>query len=99
MNRNTLTLLGCSSSLALVLAIGNAANAETVEPKTLQYGNFVEVEATAPQTATPPAPAQSAELDPNSDTVGDLAIAKFRCDCPACRVAIVQMVQAGQLSL
>jgi hypothetical protein len=38
-------------------------------------------------------------LDPMSDTVGDAAVAKFNCDCPPCRMAIVQMVQAGQLTL
>ena len=40
-----------------------------------------------------------AAIDPNSDPVGELAIAKFKYDCPACRVAIVQMLQTGQLSL
>jgi len=34
-----------------------------------------------------------------SDTVGDLAIARFHCDRPACRVAIVQLLQTGQLTL
>jgi len=38
-------------------------------------------------------------VDPDSDTVGDLAIAKFHCDCPPCRMAIVQMLQTGQLAL
>jgi hypothetical protein len=40
-----------------------------------------------------------ASIDPNSDTVGDLAIDEFRCDCPPCRMAVVQMLQTGQLSL
>jgi len=40
-----------------------------------------------------------AAIDLNSDTVGDLAIAKFKYDCPACRVAIMQMLQISQLSL
>jgi len=97
MNRNTLTLLGCSSSLALVLAIGTAANADTVQPQTPQYGEFVGVEASTSQTAASSSESQYTTLDPNSDTVGDLAIAKFKCDCPACRMAIVQMMQAGQL--
>jgi hypothetical protein len=38
-------------------------------------------------------------VDPNSDTVGDLAIEKFGCDCPPCRSAVMQMLQTGQLRL
>ncbi|MGA7934511.1 MAG: hypothetical protein WCA35_13265, partial [Kovacikia sp.] len=59
---------------------------------------FVGLEGT-PQTASTAAKAEYATLDPNSDTVGDLAIARFKCDCPACRIAIVQLIQTGQLSL
>ena len=99
MNREALTLLGYSGSLAFVLLAGNAAQADTAAP---QYGAFISTTASVAQ-ATAAAPrqsqAQSAVIDPNSDTVGDLAITKFKCDCPACRVAVVQMLQTGQLSL
>ncbi len=38
-------------------------------------------------------------LDVNSDTIGDIAIAKFGCDCPACRNQALQMIQLGKISL
>jgi hypothetical protein len=90
MNRNTLTLLGCSG--VLVLALNSPAIADSLSSQTLQPGNYVGVTTTSGN-------AQNAVLDPSSDTVGDLAIAKFHCDCPACRMAVVQLVQTGQLSL
>jgi len=107
MNQNTLSLLGCSGSLAFVLLLGNAASADTIA---LPTGSVMVptspiaqgTELVSPQVtveARPQASPKYASIDPNSDTVGDLAIAKFKCDCPACRVAIVQMLQTGQLSL
>lgn len=100
MNRNALTLLGCSGSLVLMLATGNAAQAN---PATPLYGDAIS-KATPTNhqsvaTSNPQTNSHYANLDPNSDKVGDLAIAKFHCDCPACRVAVVQMLQTGQLSL
>ncbi len=47
-------------------------------------------------TPSPSANPQYANVDAASDTVGDLAIAKFRCDCNPCRVAVMQMLQTGQ---
>lgn len=38
-------------------------------------------------------------LDANGDTVGDVAIAKFGCDCSSCRALALQMLQTGQLTL
>jgi hypothetical protein len=104
MNSNTLSLLGCSGSLAVVLLFGNAANADTltfpkaavaVPPATQNTEAVLPVTSETPVQVSP----QIAAINPNSDTVGDLAIARFHCDCPACRVAIVQMLQTGQLSL
>ncbi len=103
MNSNTLSLLGCSGSLAVVLLVGTAANADTltspaavaVSPATQNTAAILPVTSETPVQVSP----QIATIDPNSDTVGDLAIAKFKCDCPACRVAVVQMLQTGQLSL
>jgi hypothetical protein len=99
MDRNALTLLGCSGSLAVVLLAGNAAQADTAAP---QAGAFIRpTTPVAPTTDVfvPHTNVQSIAIDLNSDTVGDLAIAKFKCDCPACRVAVVQLLQTGQLSL
>jgi hypothetical protein len=100
MNRNTLTLLGCSGSLALILATGSAAQADTIAPLA---GDAIRtaVPTIVQPAATPTRPTSSSHTTPDadSDTVGDLAIAKFHCDCPPCRTAVVQMLQTGQLSL
>ena len=96
MNRDALTLLGCSSSLAFVLLTGNGASADTIAP---QSSAFVPPAPATQTVAVSPQIAQYAAIDPNSDTVGDLAIAKFKCDCPACRIAVVQLLQTGQLKL
>ncbi len=88
MNRNLLTVMGCSTSLAILLATGHAAKADTTTaPST------VEVAQSAPVFEIT---FQAEKIDPNSDAIGDLAIEKLRCDCPSCRVAVVQMLQSGQ---
>lgn len=82
-----------------MILMANSAQAGTVSP---HYAGFVGASKTDVQTMnisqsqkTP----QGASLDAASDTVGNLAIAKFGCDCMSCRNAVLQMVQAGQLSL
>ncbi|MBW4692011.1 MAG: hypothetical protein KME27_09615 [Lyngbya sp. HA4199-MV5] len=110
MNKNALTLLGCSGSLAIMLGMANLAEADTTKPsetKVPETADVVEITFSAPQssfTSQRVAPSsstnpQNVNVDPASDTVGDLAIAKFRCDCNPCRVAVVQMLQTGQLAL
>lgn len=107
MNKNVLTLLGCSSSLAIMLGVANLAEADTTKPvetNASEATGVVEITFSAPQAASTVAPLRSvnpqyANVDPASDTIGDLAIAKLRCDCNACRVAVVQMLQTGQLAL
>jgi hypothetical protein len=109
MNKNALTLLGCSGSLIIALGVANLAEADTTQPSetnAAEPAGFVEITFSAPQapsTSQLAAPfsanPQYANVDPASDTIGDLAITKFRCDCNACRVAVVQMLQTGQLAL
>lgn len=110
MNKNALTLLGCSGSLAIMLAVADRAVADTTKPNAATASEsvgLVDITFSAPQTPTTnqeAAPSRSANpqyanVDAASDTVGDLAIAKFRCDCNPCRVAVMQMLQTGQLSL
>ena len=94
MNKNSLTWLGCSS-LAAVLLASHPANAGTVA----QYIDFVRPTTSAPTFSTSAQESSQASLDPNSDTVGDLAIAKFGCDCPSCRNQVLQMIQTGRLAL
>ncbi len=99
MNRDTLTWLGCSSSLAFMLLMGNAANASTMPS---QKAGSVSPTTTVTQTVKAPLSqglSPFASLDLNSDTVGDLAIAKFGCDCPSCRNRIMAMLQNGSLTL
>ncbi len=87
MNRNLLTVMGCSTSLAMLLATGAAQADTTTAPSTSEVVQSVPVfEITF----------QAEKIDPNSDSVGDLAIEKLRCDCVGCRVAVVQMLQSGQ---
>ncbi len=98
MNRDTLTFLGCSGSLAFLVITGSGASADTIVPQaatSLPPEIAIQSVAASQSTSQP----QFAAFDPNSDTVGDLAIAKFRCDCPACRMAVVQLLQTGQMKL
>lgn len=79
MNSNTLSLLGCSGSLAVVLLVGNAANADTLTSPTAVAVPLAtqNTEAVLPVTSETPVQVspQIAAIDPDSDTVGDLAIA------------------------
>ncbi|MBV8887131.1 MAG: hypothetical protein JO235_24490 [Chroococcidiopsidaceae cyanobacterium CP_BM_RX_35] len=98
MKRDTLTLLGCSGSLAFMMLTGNAANASTIPTQDAGFGRTT----TATQTVKAPlsqGTSQFSALDPNSDRIGDLAIARFGCDCPSCRNKIVSMIQNGSLTL
>lgn len=97
MNRDALTLLGCSGSFALVLLLGNAANANVLAP---QSGSAAISTLSASQSTASGVSQANPNYDSvsfDSDTVGDLAIAKFHCDCPACRMAVMQMMQTGQI--
>jgi hypothetical protein len=129
-------LLSCSGSLAYLMFMGNAANANPIGPRALtrleaastpaqitpaqscqvaqgrpvtrkrrkiaNQKNACNSTAASP-TITPPITTPPnrvpVTVDPNSDTVGDLAIEKFRCDCPPCRSAVMRMLQTGQLRL
>ncbi len=96
MNKNSLTWIGCGS-LAAILLTSHPANAGTVAS---QYIDFVRPTTSAPTFSTSAqANSQAASLDPNSDTVGDMAIARFGCDCPSCRNQVLQMIQSGRLAL
>jgi len=99
MTRDTLSLLGCSSSLAFMLLAGNAAQAGTVSPQYAGYQGATKTSTSAQKAPVSQETPQPASLDAASDTVGDAAIAKFGCDCMSCRNAVVQMVQAGEMVL
>lgn len=101
MNRDKLTLLGCYGSLAFTLLTSSAANAGAIAPKGL-----VDIEFRAPNVEALNTPAQSDPqypvqdaLDINNDTIGDLAAARFGCDCAGHRNQAAQMLQTGKLNL
>ncbi|MFB8790840.1 MAG: hypothetical protein U7123_18800 [Potamolinea sp.] len=99
MNRDTLTLLGCSGSLAFMLLTSNAVKADTLAP---QYLDFVKPETNVSQTVVTPVNQenpQSSLIDVASDTVGDLAIDQLGCDCSGCRNTVLQKVQSGNLTV
>ncbi len=92
-------MLSCSGSLAFMLLTSSAASASTLAS---QFGGVVSTKTIAAQTVKAPLSqgySQPASLDSNSDTVGDLAIAKFGCDCPSCRNRVLSMIQSGRLAL
>jgi hypothetical protein len=92
MDRNALTLLGCSSSFAFMLLTVNATDADTVVPQNLGANTRV----TTAQTVKAPIyqePPSFSTASPKS--IEGLAIAKFGCDCPGCRARVAQMVQQG----
>jgi hypothetical protein len=99
MNSNTLSLLGCTSVLVVALATASAADAATVKKQPVTIANIKTQTVKTAGASHSKVNYRAVALDPMSDTVGDAAVAKFQCDCPPCRMAIVQMVQAGQLTL
>jgi len=106
MNRATVVLMGCSSFLVLALLIGNSRAAKADSP---QYEGFIapglntsgnrHAQIIQPQVISTQYFRRelSAAIDPASDTVGDLAIARFGCDCPGCRNMAAQLLQTGRL--
>jgi hypothetical protein len=108
MNRDTLTLLGCSGSLVLTLLAVNPAKANT-EP--LRELVFTAPVANSSQAEKTPVAQDTVDcgctqdnskyslLDAASDTVGDLAIDKYGCDCAGCRNTVMRMAQTGQITV
>jgi hypothetical protein len=80
-----LTLLGCSSSLALILATTPIATAGELSP---QDAAIVDLPPVTTETVT-----NFAESDPytvlGGDTIGNLAIERYGCDCRGCRNVVV----------
>lgn len=101
MNRDQLTLLSCSSSLALMLLTGNSVASE-VPPQNLRVVEFKAPNVQDIQAVDVPVDQenpQSASVDLMSDTTGDLAINKYGCDCMGCRNQVSQILQSGSLAL
>lgn len=108
MNRDILTLLGCSGSLVLTLLAVNPAKANA-EP--LRELVFTAPAANTSQAEKTPFAQENinnistqdnskySSLNADSDTVGDLAITKYGCDCAGCRNTVMRMAQTGQLTI
>ena len=96
MNKNLLTLLGCSGSLVLTILAVNPANASTrISPNpTINYNSEIAV-----NPGENPDESQSSLPEINSDKIGNLAIITLGCACAGCRTQVLQMIQQGRLIL
>ena len=96
MNKNLLTLLGCSGSVALMLLAVNPANASTqISPNpTINYNGEIAVNPGTNQDES-----QSSLPEIKSDKIGELALIKLGCDCAGCRTQVIQMIEQGRLIL
>ncbi len=92
MNKYKFASLSCSSSLAFMLLTSTAANAGTITPQDLADVEFRGPGVEFVAQEDPQHPLQDA-LDARSDRIGDLAVAKFGCDCAGCRNQVIEMVQ------
>jgi hypothetical protein len=94
MNKNLLTVLGCSGSLALILFSVNPANASTIPSQDTDIKETRQIEVDAEIT-------QDNDLsslpDINSDEVGEIAILTLGCDCGGCRNLAIQTIQQKEL--
>ncbi|MDF5712059.1 MAG: hypothetical protein PUP90_31395 [Nostoc sp. S4] len=112
MNKTTLTLLSTSCVMSLLVLMNHTAVAETrptltitaSTPQNQQIGTVASPTDTSATKTTDTAVGVQVNprvfsLDPNSDTIGDVAITKFGCDCSSCRALALRMLQTGQLTL
>ena len=96
MNKNLLTLLGCSGSVALMLLAVNPANASTPisQNRSIEFNGEIAANPDINQDES-----QSSLPEINSDKIGNLATIKLGCDCTGCRTQVLQMIQQGRLIL
>ena len=95
MNKNLLTLLGCSGSVALMLLAVNPANASTPsQSRSIHSNSEIAVNPDINQDES-----QSSLPEIKSDKIGELALIKLGCDCAGCRTQVLQMIQQGRLIL
>ncbi|MEH2466926.1 hypothetical protein [Nostoc sp.] len=111
MNQTIFTLLSSSCVFYLFVLMSHAAVAEgkpsvatITSAPAHQVADTVASPTKSSATQTPKILAVQVNprvfsLDANGDTVGDVAIAKFGCDCSSCRTLALQMLQTGQLTL
>lgn len=91
MNKQVLTVLGCSGSIALTLLGGNAAEANTKSEYVFTAPELNQEVADIPASKTdyPFYDCSCGEYDPATmeavDNEGDKAISLYGCDCAGCR--------------
>ncbi|MCC3410809.1 MAG: hypothetical protein JGK24_07125 [Microcoleus sp. PH2017_29_MFU_D_A] len=90
MNKNLLTLLGCSGSVALTILAVNPANASTrISPNpSIERNGEISANPDINQDET-----QSSLPEINSDKIGDLALITSGCNCAGCRVQVPQTIE------
>ena len=109
MDKQTLTWLGCSSSLALLLVPAARVSAnpsvleiEFVSPAVLEspqvLDQFNERDAAEPKLTGLPS-CTCGDLSPAqaAEAEGQLAIESLGCDCAGCRTIVRQLIADGQL--
>lgn len=103
MRKDTLTLLGCSSSVALLLLTAAPATAESATgTEAVREIDFLAPAALAEadtwgNLAVEGGDCSCAQAD--GDVEGNLAINQFGCDCAGCRYVVRQMIAQGELTL
>ncbi|MCC3509847.1 hypothetical protein [Microcoleus sp. PH2017_28_MFU_U_A] len=90
MNKNLLTVLGCSGSLSLMLFAVNPANASApIAPNfSIERNGEISANPDINQDET-----QSSLPEINSDKIGDLALITSGCNCAGCRVQVPQTIE------
>lgn len=96
MNKNLLTVLGCSGSLALILFSVNPANASTTLS---QDAGIKETREIALNPGISQDDGQSSLPDIDSDQAGEIAILTLGCNCAGCRTITIQTIQQGRLTV
>ncbi len=101
MNKKLLTVLGCSSSVALTLFSGNAATANPSQEYVFNAPEIEDefVEVPARETDYPFFDCSCSEYNlaamEASDREGDKAISLYGCDCAGCR-NLVRSLEKGE---
>ncbi|MDF5736978.1 MULTISPECIES: hypothetical protein [unclassified Nostoc] len=96
MNKIVITLLCCSSFFALTLLTVNPAFAKEFSPQNL---TSAKLNSDQTQTINISVTQKSPEFPSigSTQSLEELAIQKFGCDCPACQARVSQMVLQGSL--
>lgn len=93
MHRETLTWLGCSSSIALTLLAVQPAHANTSTTREVVFT----AEGIQDELVECVCTSGGDSLEAQLDAEGDRAIELLGCDCAGCRNFVQQLAQSGRL--